>query len=285
MFKQERERRDCQMSEIRERKQKVVLSNDAARNANFDLTMQQLKILLYAISKIKPGDDPGTWYEIDLLEMGRCCGIQVGKSGAYYTRIKKDFMYLMSRHWEPLQASDEPNHNAATSWLGDADIKENSGVIRYRFNPYIAEYLFNLRQNYTMFELEQILTFTCKYSIRIYIFLKSYMNLDTPVEFKRETLQLKFSPAAKKKNIINTIEEEPTPDESAKLIDDWRNFRRKILEAPIEEINEKSDDMHIAVEYIKANRSHSVTHVRFILTKPGINQRNSAREAREQALK
>ena len=222
------------MIENRERKQKVVLSNEAARNANFDLTTQQLTLLLYIISKIKPDDDCDTWYSFDLLDMAECCGLKM------------------------------------------------SGYVRVRFNPYVADFLFDQKRNYTMFDLENVLTFTSKYSIRLYIILKSYMNMDVPVEFRRETLQWKLRSSDEERPIkFNDDERIPTEEELKVLNTEWRNFKPKILDRAIQEINEKSNDMHVEVEYKKSTRSHVVTHVRFVITRPGIAQKNSARIARE----
>ena len=269
------------MIENRERKQKVVLSNEAARNANFDLTTQQLTLLLYIISKIKPDDDCDTWYSFDLLDMAECCGLKMSASGTYYKRLKADLLKMAARRWEPVE-KDDPAHLGMTSWIGDADVHERSGYVRVRFNPYVADFLFDQKRNYTMFDLENVLTFTSKYSIRLYIILKSYMNMDVPVEFRRETLQWKLMSSDEERPIkFNDDERTPTEEELKVLNTEWRNFKPKILDRAIQEINEKSNDMHVEVEYKKSTRSHVVTHVRFIITRPGIAQKNSARIARE----
>lgn len=269
------------MIENRERKQKVVLSNEAARNANFDLTTQQLTLLLYVISKIKPDDDCDTWYSFDLLDMAECCGLKMSASGTYYKRLKADLLKMAARRWEPVE-KDDPAHLGMTSWIGDADVHERSGYVRVRFNPYVADFLFDQKRNYTMFDLENVLTFTSKYSIRLYIILKSYMNMDVPVEFRRETLQWKLRSSDEERPIkFNDDERTPTEEELKILNTEWRNFKPKILDRAIQEINEKSNDMHVEVEYKKSTRSHVVTHVRFVITRPGIAQKNSARIARE----
>ena len=68
----------------RQREEYVVLSNQLIRQGNYDLTAQQLKIILYIISKIRPNDDVYTWYTIRITDLCRCCGlcVQVCPTGA-----------------------------------------------------------------------------------------------------------------------------------------------------------------------------------------------------------
>lgn len=269
------------MPDKKDRKQTVVLSNDAARNANFNLTTIQLKILLYIISKIKPTDDISTWYEFELIDMAKCCGLKIKDSGTYYKRLKQEIRSMAERNWEAVSA-EEPDREALMSWLGDSDIKKGTGFIRVRFNPYVEDCLFYLKNNYTLFELENVLSFTSKHSIKLYILLKSYMNLDKPIEFKRETIQIKFSPEKQFYKGIKNIEPVVITDEDRKkLIDEWKNFKPKILEKAKDEINTKSEDMHVEIQYIKGERSHLVEKIRFIITKPGAKQKEIARQQKE----
>ena len=54
---------------VKEREECVVMRNDLIRNTQFDLTAQQMKIILYIISKIMPNDGVDTWYTIEIRDL------------------------------------------------------------------------------------------------------------------------------------------------------------------------------------------------------------------------
>ena len=55
----------------------VAKANDLIRKTRYNLTTQQQKIVLFAISKIKPNDPPETQYEISIDELCEACGIEI----------------------------------------------------------------------------------------------------------------------------------------------------------------------------------------------------------------
>ena len=67
------------------RSYKVVKSNDLIQKARFDLTVQEQKIILYLISKLKPDDDKSTAVKFTVKEFCSVCGINL--SGKNYNDI------------------------------------------------------------------------------------------------------------------------------------------------------------------------------------------------------
>ena len=95
----------------------VVKANDLIRKTRYNLTTQQQKIVLFAISKIKPNDPPNTRYEIAIDELCEACGIEID-GGHYYKVIKDDLVKLTTRLWVKMPDKSE----ATVSWIGDAEI-------------------------------------------------------------------------------------------------------------------------------------------------------------------
>ena len=56
---------------LADREQYVVKANDLIRKTRYSLTAQQQKIILFAISKIKPDDDITTKYTFDFLRIAK----------------------------------------------------------------------------------------------------------------------------------------------------------------------------------------------------------------------
>ena len=118
----------------KEREEFVAMSNKIVRGGHFDLTAQQLKIILYIISKIKPDDDVDTWYTIEIVDLCRCCGIKLTGS-TYYTRLKADLKKLTFRKWYPVPNSAD---EYSLSWLGDVKLSKGSGTFTIIFNPFMG---------------------------------------------------------------------------------------------------------------------------------------------------
>jgi len=247
----------------RQREEYVVLSNQLIRQGNYDLTAQQLKIILYIISKIRPNDDVYTWYTIRITDLCRCCGIKISESGTYYNRLKTDLKKLTFRSWFSMPDSEWEN---SISWLGDVGINRGSGEIKVIFNPFMAPLLFHLKENYTQYELQKILTFSSRYSIRVYMLLKSYTyqsklenNIPHGVTLDLDRLR----------NALVT-----------KGYEDWRDFHKRVLSVALDEINTRSDDFHVEIETIK-DRYNKVAKVKFVFTAADALQSDQARAARE----
>ena len=230
----------------KEREEFVAMSNEIVRGGHFDLTAQQLKIILYIISKIKPDDDVDTWYTIEIVDLCRCCGIKLTGS-TYYTRLKADLKKLTFRKWYPVR------------------------TVTIIFNPFMGPYLFQLKENYTQYELLRILTFESKYSIRLYMLLKSYIYLD----------KLKKNIPQQVTLDVDWLRNSFVP----KGYEDWRDFSKRILYVGIEEINEKSDEFHIEMETIKDRKNNRIEKVKFILTPATTEQTDTARKIRKEKLK
>lgn len=252
---------------VREREEFVVMSNELIRNGQYDLTAQQLKIILYIISKIKPDDDVDTWYSIEIVDLCKCCGINITESGTYYTRLKADLKKLTFRTWFSLPGSDA---EYSISWLGDVKISKGTGTVTIIFNPFMAPYLFKLKENYTQYELQKVLTFTSKYSIRMYILLKSFIYEDKLKKNIPQTVTLD----------IDKFRKSMVP----KGYEEWRDFSKRILSVGVEEINAKSDEFHVELDTVKDKFSGKVLKVRFILTAASAEQSDGARKIRKEKL-
>jgi len=75
------------------RSYKVIKSNDLIQKARFDLTVQEQKIILYLISKLKPDDDKSKTIKFEIKEFCSVCGINIrgpgGKKRKTYAKERK----------------------------------------------------------------------------------------------------------------------------------------------------------------------------------------------------
>lgn len=242
----------------------VVKANDLIRKTRYNLTTQQQKIVLYAISKIKPGDPITTKYEITIQDICDACGIDIENTGYYYKAIKDDLQKLTTRIWVQLPDKRE----GTVSWISDAWITPLSGTVEIRFHEMMEPFLFDLKNRYTQYQLEDVLVFKGKYAIRLYELMRSYTTqqaIDSNIE-KEVTLTL-----AELKELL-----------AIEGYADWRNFNRKVLKPAVEEINECNDKINISYDTYKAGGK--IEKINFIITPARALQTLNARKIKRERL-
>lgn len=249
---------------IMDRQQFVVKANDLIRRTRYDLTTQQQKIVLFAISKIRPEDTIHQEYEINLEELCNACGLELDSGGYYYKSLKEDFKKLTERHWCVMPDGKEKT----ISWIGDATIIPLNSTIYFTFNTNMQPYLFDLSERYTQYRLENVLVFKGKYAIRFYEIMRSYTTqkaLDNRTE-KSVRLSLEY--------LRETLMVDSYPR--------WADFDRFVIKKAVEEINECAEDIHI--DYMPIKKGRTVTDVEFVINKAGAIQALDAHSRKKKTL-
>lgn len=244
----------------------VVKANDLIRKTRYSLTTQQQKILLYAISKIKRDDPPETEYEINLEELCEACGIEIDQTGGYYyIAIKQDLLKLVnSNMWVKMPDNSE----VTVSWLSEAAIIPLCGTVYVRFHRRLAPYLFELKEQYTQYRLENVLVFKGKYTIRLYELLRSYTT-QKAIDAGQEK-EVMFSVD----NLRNLLMCPNYPR--------WVDFDRFVLREAVKEINESNEEMCITYDTYRTGRT--ITKVNFIIGTARVKQMLQARMKKRQRL-
>lgn len=230
-----------------QREMYVVKANELIRNGRYELTLQQQKIVLYCISKIKPFDEWHTYYDFSVKDFCEVCGSAEDLTHEY-DRIKADMLKLTERKWLTLPNGDE----MTVSWLGDAKIRKKNGIIRFCFNPNTAEYLFRLRDEYTQYRLIQALALKSTASIKLFELLKSYAD--------KRVLE-------RGQAVFKTFTIEELKDKlNIEKYKEFKDFNKYIIKPAVEEINENCEDMRVQVHYEREGRS--VKFITFELDMP-----------------
>lgn len=236
-----------------ERKQLVVKSNTIIQRTRYQLSLQEQKILLYVISKIKPTDDEFQYYTFEIRDFCDVCGISY--SGKNFHDLKKAILDLYNKgFW-----FRENGEVITCSWIGKAKIKDGSSTVSIRLDETLKPYLLHICEHYTSYEVSCALVMRSKYSIRMYELLKSYCYAETvtlSLEELREMLQC-YDYA------------------------DYRNFRRNVLEKSLAEINQLTD---IRITYKTYREGRSIKGVIFSIRKKSSAEEVAVRVHREALL-
>lgn len=223
----------------------VVKSNDLIQKSRFQLSLQEQKIILYLISKIKPDDEELKEYTFKIVDFCTICGIEKN-SGANYKYIKQTLKTLADKSvW--IQLAD--GRETLIRWINKVWINEQSGNIQVRLDDDMKPYLLQLQERFTQYELLYTLAMKSQYSIRLYELLKSY-------EYQHQ----KIFDIDNLKKLLAAENYERYPD-----------FKRKVLDISMKEINELSD-INVSYDIIKDGKRYAKLEF-YIKIKEGAEER------------
>jgi len=232
---------------IEERSHMVVKRNDLIQKSRHQMNLQEQKIVMYMISKIKPNDKAFREQIFSITEFCQICGLD-GDSGGNYAYIKNTFKSISDKSiWVKLDNGSE----MLLRWFNSVIINEKNGSVQLMFDEKMKPYLLELKDNYTKYELIYTLTMRSKYSIRLYELFKSYLYRGQVI-FEIDLLKcLLFAEKYERNN----------------------NFKQKVLDIAVREINELTD-IWIKYDFIKVGRKFS--EVNFTISQKDIGERLTA---------
>lgn len=241
------------------RNKTVVKANALIQKSRFSLSMQQQKMVLYLISQITPYDEDFKLYEFSIPEFCHVCGIDMS-SGKNYKDLKQAIKELADKSlWINIDEDEE----TLLRWIEKPYINKKSGLIKIRFDKDMKPFLLQLKQNFTQYELIYTLHFKSKYTIRLYELLKSihFHELESYThKYRVEDLR----------RILG-----------AETYTEYRDFKRRVLEPSIQEVNECSDK---AVSYEEIKRGRKVTGIQFTLATKDVIERLKIRDKIDKEL-
>lgn len=224
------------------RLQVVVKSNDLVQQTRYNLSLQEQKIILFVISKIKPTDEAFKEYVFDIKELCDVCGITHDKTN--FTYIKKSLQSIRDKSfWMKID-----DRETVCSWILKPNLYPKSSVVGVILDEDLKPFLLQLREHFTSYELGCVLVMQSKYSIRLYEILKSYAYLE----------EIELSLVKIREQMMITKYEK------------YQDFRRNVLEKAIDEINTYTD---LNVSFTPVRQSRVIVGLRFcIRTKSSVEQ-------------
>lgn len=222
------EKQEMQLRSSRE--MEIFKHNDMLQKGRHELSLQEQRCVLFAISKIKPEDTVFQEYTFELADFYKLCGLQKES----YTELKAILIGLKQKTW---WVETSPGIESTVSWFNKVRTSKKSGTVTVRFDDDMMPYLLELTKDkfYTHYQLKYILPMKSQYAIRLYELLKSYQRNNYEWFFEIEQLK-------KQLNCEN--------------YKDFYDFRRRVIEPAISEINEFTD-IKIACDTVKEGRKVS----------------------------
>lgn len=219
------------------RSQFVAMGNELIQKSRYNLSLLEQKLVLFMVSKITPYDAPGTDYIFSYNEFEEVCNLN--KDGGKSKKLVYDMLRDLKTH--PLEIRLEGKKKLITSWFNNAVLDDETDTVKIDFSKYLVPYLYDLQTLYTQFCLENVLAMKCKYSMRLYEYLKSVKNLGYKRPIALEEL----------KGVMG-----------AETYATYKDFRVRALEPAVEEINKYTD---LEVAYQEKKTGKRITAIEFTI--------------------
>ena len=203
----------------------VVESNDLISKAKHDLTTNQLKIIDFLISKIKPDDKDFEELETSMYELTNV--LEIKRSGRTYNQIADTLDDLRKK--EVTIYNQDRESIVRTGWVSSAEYFKNGKVI-LSFDKKLAPYLLDLSKNYSQYLLIDTVKLKSKYAILLYKLMR---------EADRDN--------GKSITILQGTPEEFKDWLGAPKNYNYGRLKENVLKKAIEEINLKIDDMNLEI--------------------------------------
>ena len=227
--------RKCEMDrKLRDNRNKLIVkSNELIRNARYSLSELEQKFIVFLISKIEKNDKELKEVTINLKEYCNIAGLEY--SGGSIAYIKNNIQELSNKSWwiDNLDGS-----STLFRWIDTVSIYGET--IKIILSESLKPYLIDLKQDFSKYELINILVLRGKYTVRLYELFKSY---SWKGEWRVKVKELR--------NIINCDKYKQ-----------FKEFNRNVLKYSIEEIN-KHTDLNISYKTIREGKF--VNEIEFLI--------------------
>ena len=208
----------------------IVKSNDLVQ-ARYELSLNEQKIILYAVSKLDEKQEDFNIIKLDIREFFKL----LGTSKERYSEIRE----IVKELREKTLIINTDEGELITGWLASMFYKKNTGTIELEFSKNLVPYLLQLKEKFTRYQLKNILYLSNKHSIRIYELLKQYENIGNrtfTVDELKKILMLEGQYKA------------------------FTDFDKRVLKPTMEEINDYTD---LKVSYEKVKKGRAIYSIRY----------------------
>ena len=205
-----------------------IRQHNALTSARYDYTELQQDLMFFIISKLRPDNKDS--YSLSIMELSKLTGKKY--NAAYLHKATAD---MGSRVLEILT---EKSYKQI--WMfQQVEYHLGQGIIEFDLTKHILPYLFDLKDNFTSYELAAALRLTSKYAKRIYPLCSQWKDMG---ETKKYDLQ-DF------KKMLGLVD-----DKGKEKMKQINELRAKVLDIAIKQINEHTE-LHVSYKLEKVGRS------------------------------
>jgi plasmid replication initiation protein len=215
-------------------KEVEVRQHNVLTAARYEYSELQLDVFFYLLSKLRKGQTDAI-YQVSVPAMSELTGKKYN-----YKKLRESTQEMGSRCFEV-----ETEHNSRVVfrqlWMFKrVDYIPGSGIIEVEFNEFAVPYLFDLKNNFTSFQLYSALRLTSKHAKRIYAICSQWKDMLSTKKFEVTEL----------KKILGLIDSKGNEEYPL-----FGMFRKNVLDVAVKQINEHTD-LHVGYKLEKQGRAY-----------------------------
>jgi len=228
-----------------DKKQQLVVKDNALINAAYTLDLvEQRLILMSTVRAREEGDGITADKPLKVRAEDYAEQFKVRPHTAYES-LKEATSGLFNRYFTYEQLTKRGNKEMVKSrWVSQISYIENEGTVSIVFAPAVVPLITRLEKEFTRYDLEQVSGLTSTYAVRLYELLISWRRSGKTPEIELATLRERLGVGEGELTRID-------------------NFKRKVLDFAIKQINEHTD---ITAEYEQHKKGRTISGFSFTFT-------------------
>jgi len=208
----------------------VVMANNMVLHSASNLSLNEMKLLRFVIMQTEKDEKELFTYTIPAKELAKMLEI---KHKDFYKKLKTMTKHIMQ---EVIYIGDDTNEEwLMFHWVDFC--RYSKGQVTIKLSDELKPFLVDLRGNFTRYRISEIVSLKSIYAIRIYEILNSYLN-DKNLPHADVSIEISVS-----------IDELRKATDTEKKFERPYDFKRKVIDTAIKEINEKSQYHVTATPY------------------------------------
>lgn len=215
-----------------------VRQHNAITTARYDYTACQLDLLFFLLSKLRREDLPNQEYQIHMSEVVAMTGREW-----HYKQLREATESMGSRMFEV-----ETEHSYVQLWMFQkVEYVKGQGFLRIRLSEDIRPYLFELKNNFTSYQLFSALKISSKFAKRIYQLASQWKDVGETKTYDLDEF----------KYMLKLKDPKGKEPEQFQRISD---LKAKVLDIAVRQINENTE---LKIGYTLLKDGRSFTAIRF----------------------
>lgn len=215
----------------------LVVKDNALINASYNLEVTEQRLMLLAIINAREtGNGITADSKLQIHASDYMKHFNVDKKTAYEA-LKNAVDNLFNRQFSFREVRGGTDFIVKSRWVSRIAYATNEAILEITFAPDVVPLILRLEEHFTSYQLKQVTQLTSKYAIRLYELLIAWREVG-------KTPQIELSEFRHKLGV---------EDNEYK---DMHNFKKRVLEPSIKQINEHTD-ITVKVEQHKKGRSVS----------------------------